>query len=314
MTDISNPIFRNEDKARAYLEAQRWPDGPYCPLCGQTDTAKPLPPKGSMGKGWYHCKDCRKKFTVRVGTLYERSHVPLHKWLLATHLLCASKKGMSAHQLHRMLGVTYKTAWFMAHRIREGMRDDNPTGMGSNGGAVEVDETFIGHDKTIKPKHEKKGRGYHHKHKVLALVDRSTGKARSMVIDDLKASTLAPLVRKNLYREARLMTDEASYYTKLGREFAQHGVVRHNRGEYGRGEIHTNTVEGYFSIFKRGMKGVYQHCGAKHLHRYLAEFDFRYSNRAALDITDAERRDIALKGIVGKRLTYRRTAPRQASA
>ncbi len=135
-----------------------------------------------------------------------------------------------------------------------------------------------------------------------------------MVIDDLKASTLAPLVRKNLYREARLMTDEASYYTKLGREFAQHGVVRHNRGEYGRGEIHTNTVEGYFSIFKRGMKGVYQHCGAKHLHRYLAEFDFRYSNRAALNITDAERRDIALKGIVGKRLTYRRTAPRQASA
>ncbi len=313
MTNISAPIFSNEDKARSYLEAQRWPDGPYCPFCGQTETVKPLPPKGSMGKGWYHCKDCRKKFTVRVGTLYERSHVPLHKWLLATHLLCASKKGMSAHQLHRMLGVTYKTAWFMAHRIREGMRDETPVGMGSDGGAVEVDETFIGHDKTIKPKHEKKGRGYHHKHKVLALVDRRTGKARSMVIDDLKASTLAPLVRKNLYREARLMTDEASYYTKLGREFAQHGVVRHNRGEYGRGETHTNTVEGYFSIFKRGMKGVYQHCNTKHLHRYLAEFDFRYSNRTALDVTDAERRDIALKGIVGKRLTYRRTGAGQAS-
>ena len=317
MTDISAPIFRNEDKARAYLEAQRWPDGPYCPFCGQTDTAKPLPPKGSMGKGWYHCKDCRKKFTVRVGTLYERSHVPLHKWLLATHLLCASKKGMSAHQLHRMLGVTYKTAWFMAHRIREGMRDDAPVGMGSDGGAVEVDETFVGRKASKKPRKQKKGRGPAHMNSILSLVDRDTGRARSFVIKDMTAKTIYPIVRQNVYREARLMTDDARHYKTLGYEFAEHGIVHHKSGEYVKRRDrtnYTNTIEGFFSIFKRGMKGVYQHCNTKHLHRYLAEFDFRYSNRAALDITDAERRDLALKNISGRRLTYRRTAPRQASA
>ena len=214
---------------------------------------------------------------------------------------------MSSHQLHRMLGVTYKTAWFMTHRIREAMRDTNPQGMGGNGGTVEVDETFIGHDKSKKPKGQKKGRGYHHKYKVLTLVERG-GTTRSFHVDAVDAKTLAPILRQQIYRDANLMTDEASYYTKVGREFASHSVVRHNQGEYGRGKTHTNTIEGFFSIFKRGMKGVYQHCSKQHLHRYLAEFDFRYNERQAFGVSDAERAAKALKGITGKRLTYRRTS------
>jgi hypothetical protein len=198
----------------------------------------------------------------------------------------------------------------MTHRIREAMRDGAFSVFGSSGGAVEVDETFIGHDKTIKPKGQKKGRGYHHKHKILSLVDRKTGKVRSVVINSLSAKTLAPIVRANVHKEARLMTDEANYYTKLGREFAEHGVVRHMHGEYGRGDIHTNTIEGYFSIFKRGMKGVYQHCAKDHLHRYLAEFDHRYNYREGLGFDDMARMNVALKGIEGKRLTYRRPDPR----
>jgi len=186
----------------------------------------------SMGAGWYHCKDCRKKFTVRVGTVYERSKIPLHKWIMATHLMCASKKGMSAHQLHRMLGVTYKTAWFMAHRIREGMTDDGPFGAGGDGGTVEVDETFIGRDKSKKPKGVKKGRGSHHKYKVLTLVDRTTGKARSIVIDDLTMKTIMPILRENISKEAVLMTDEFGVYKGLGKEFAAHHHVRHRMGEY----------------------------------------------------------------------------------
>ncbi|MCH7540274.1 MAG: IS1595 family transposase [Proteobacteria bacterium] len=308
MSDLTNnPIFHNEAKARKCLESVRWPDGPYCPHCGEYEKVHKLRGK-SHRPGLHQCNSCRKHFTVMVGTLYERSHVPLHKWLLATHLICASKKGMSSHQLHRMLGVTYKTAWFMSHRIREGMREGVLAPMGGPGSIVEVDETFIGHDHTIKPKGQLKGRGYHHKYKVLTLVERG-GKARSMVVNELKTRTIAPLVRQNLAREARLMTDEAPYYTLVGREFAEHGVVHHVRGEYGRGEIHTNTIEGYFSIFKRGMKGVYQHCAKKHLHRYLSEFDFRYNYR---QVSDAERTIATLKGIEGKRLTYRRTGQGEA--
>jgi transposase-like protein len=254
--------------------------------------------------GAYKCYACRKPFTVKVGTIFESSHVKLHIWLQAIFLICASKKGISANQLHRTLGVTLKTAWFMGHRIREAMRGGEFAPFGTDGGAVEVDETFIGHDQTIKPKHQKKGRGYAHKHKVLSLVDRETGKVRSMVIDDLKTSTIGLLVVQNLSREARLMTDEASHYNSIGKNFAEHGVVSHNRGEYGRGDIYTNTVEGYFSIFKRGMKGVYQHCAKKHLHRYLAEFDFRYNQRIANGIDDQGRADNVLRGIIGKRLTY----------
>ena len=303
MSILTKAYFQDEAAAYAKLESLLWPNGPTCPHCGAVDRIYDL--KGqSTRPGVRKCGHCRKQFTVKVGTVFESSHVPLHKWLQAVYLMCASKKGISAHQLHRILEVTYKTAWFMEHRIREAMRDGALAPFGTGGGAVEVDETFIGNDRTIKPKGEKKGRGFHHKHKVLALVDRGSGRARSMVVDDLKASTLAPIVRENVAREARLMTDEAFYYTKVGREFAEHSVVNHNAGEYGRGDIHTNTIEGFFSVFKRGMKGVYQHCAKRHLHRYLAEFDFRYNNRIALGVDDQMRAGNALRGIVGKRLTY----------
>lgn len=254
--------------------------------------------------GTYKCRACRKPFTVKIGTIFESSHVPMHLWLQAIYLMCSSKKGISSNQLHRTLGVTLKTAWFMSHRIREAMREGVLTPFGSGGGAVEVDETYFGNDRSIKPRGEKKGRGFHHKYKVLSLVDRETGKARSMVVDRVNAKTLIPIVKENVAREARVYTDEAAAYKSLSKD-RNHEVVNHARKEWGRGEIHTNTVEGYFSVFKRGMKGVYQHCGKQHLHRYLAEFDFRYNHRIALEINDRERADFALTKVVGKRLMYR---------
>jgi transposase-like protein len=312
--DLKNPIFSDETAARLYLEANRWPDGAACPTCGLTDTVSALPPKGSMGAGWYHCRQCREKFTVRVGTLYERSHVPLHKWLYATHLLCSSKKGMSAHQLHRMLGVTYKTAWFMAHRIREGMKPAGKRGpMGGEGKVVEADETYLGKrdGKPSKPDSFISGFGWvsHPKietqRKVVALVERG-GAARSFVVSSVNKKTVSKILFTNADRKSVLMTDEHTVYPSVGAHFADHWTVNHSKYEYVRGQATTNTVEGYFSIFKRGMKGVYQHCSEAHLHRYLAEFDFRYSNRAKLGITDTMRAEIAIKGIEGKRLTYRR--------
>ena len=275
-----------------------------CPHCGGTERIykiKPNPEK-RVRVGLHKCGQCGKQFTVKVGTVFEQSHVPLHKWFQAAFLMASSKKGISAHQLHRVLEVTYKTAWFMAHRIREAMRSGELAPFGGDGGIVEVDETFIGRDKSIKPDHEKKGRGYAHKFKVLSLLDREAGRARSMVVDDLKAKTLVPILKEQIDREARICTDEAGQYTYLDREFAAHGVVHHGRGEYGRGEVHTNTIEGYFSLFKRGMKGVYQHCAKRHLHRYLAEFDFRYNER---EVSDVERADLLMAGVVGRRLMYR---------
>ena len=295
---LTDPIFTDADKAREHLEATRWADGVVCPHCGGVERLKKLEGK-SHRPGLYQCGQCRRQFTVTVGTVFERSKVPLNKWLLATYLLCSSKKGMSAHQLHRMLGVTYKTAWFMFHRIREGMTDGEPFNGGNTGGVVEVDETFFGRDKS-KPK----GRGGHHKYKILTLVDRTTGKARSIVIDDLTMKTILPILRENIEAKATIYTDEDGQYKRLSTDFAGHDFVSHSACEYGRGEIHTNTIEGFFSIFKRGMKGIYQHCGRQHLHRYTAEFDFRYSNR---HISDWERTTVAIKGIAGKRLTYRRT-------
>ena len=306
MSVFSQPYFHDEEAAFAFLEAVIWNGTPVCPHCGGMDSITKV--KANVEKririGLHRCGDCKKQFTVKVGTVFEHARLPLSKMLQAAYLLTCSKKGISAHQLHRILEVQYKTAWFLAHRIREAMRTGEFAPFGSEGGFVEVDETFIGNDRDIKPKHVKKGRGYHHKFKVLTLVDRDLGHARSMVVDDLKATTLAPIVRENLAREATLMTDEAAYYTMVGREFADHKIVEHGKGEYGRGEFHTNTIEGYFSIFKRGMKGVYQHCSKRHLHRYLAEFDFRYNNRSALGVKDQERARNALSGIVGKRLTY----------
>ena len=307
-------IFTDETKARRFLEAQRWPDGPFCPFCGQVDTIKSLPAKGSMGPGWYHCRDCRKKFTVRVGTLYERSHVPLHVWLYATHLLCSSKKGMSAHQLHRMLGVTYKTAWFMAHRIREGMRETKPGPLGGTGKTVEADETYIGGKEKNKHrrKRNKRNIGGQGKEIVFALVERS-GRVRSQQVPEVSAKTLRPVLVAQVDRKSFLMSDDAGQYRIMGPEFARHEVVNHGAGEYVRGEAHTNTIEGYFSILKRGITGTYHHVSQQHLKRYLAEFDFRYNERSALGVNDEERTLKALKGIEGKRLTYRRTSERRVA-
>jgi transposase-like protein len=300
------PHFNDEAAAYAYVEARLWANGRVCPHCGVIDRSGAL-----MGKddrvGLYKCYACRKKFTVKIGTIFEDSHVQMRDWLTAIHLICSSKKGMSANQLHRTLGVTLKTAWFMGHRIREAMRDGSLAPMGGSGSIVEVDETFIGRKEGV----EKAKAGHGHKNAVLSLVERG-GSVRSFHVDSTRKEDVLPIVRTNIVREARIMTDEAIQYAKLGDEFAQHDAVDHGRGEYGYTErktgvkINTNTVEGYYSIFKRGMKGVYQHCAEKHLHRYVAEFDFRYSNRSALGVEDRERAGKALSGIVGKRLTYRR--------
>ena len=306
MSILSAPYFHNEAAAYEFVEARLWPNGPTCPKCGVIGNSVKLAGK-STRIGVYKCRDCHKPFRVTVGTIFEKSHIPLNVWLQAIFLVASSKKGISTNQLHRSLGITLKSAWFMSHRIREAMREGALFPFGQGGGVVEVDETYIGHDKTIKAKHEKRGRGFHHKNKVLSLVDRNSGQARSFVVDDVKASTLAPIIRENLAREAKLMTDENYAYIKVGREFAAHGVVRHQTGEYvnkAHPGMHTNTIEGFFSVFKRGMKGVYQHCAHNHLHRYLAEFDFRYNNRKALGVEDMERADKLLKGFVGKRLTY----------
>lgn len=300
---LSAAHFHSDEAAYAFVEARLWPTGPVCPHCGGVERIGKMGGK-STRIGLYKCYQCRKPFTVKVGTIFESSHVPLNVWLQAIYLIAGSKKGISSNQLHRTLGVTLKTAWFMSHRIREAMRSGGLAPFGSDGGTVEVDETFIGNDRTVKPHGEKRGRGFAHKHKVLSLVDRSSGQARSMVVDGLRTSTLLPILRENIAKEAVIHTDEAAQYQHLARDFAGHDFVRHGAGEYGRGEVHTNTVEGYFSIFKRGMKGTYQHCAKKHLHRYLAEFDFRYNNRVANGFNDLARADVLLSGVVGKRLTY----------
>jgi len=310
MSVLSRPYFHDEQAAFGFVESIIWPEGPVCPHCGGLDritVIKPNPEK-RVRFGLKRCGDCKGQFTVRMGTIFEESKLPMTKWLQAIFLMTASKKGVSAHQLGRTLEVTYKTAWFLAHRIREAMRSGELAPFGSTGGAVEVDETYIGREpgKPVK-------RAFHHKMKVLTLVDRETGQARSMVVDNIRPATLAPIILENLSREARLMTDEAGHYMRVGKEFAEHGVVRHGQDEYVSKldrTIHTNTIEGYFSIFKRGMKGVYQHCGKQHLHRYLAEFDFRYNHRIALGVDDSARAVKALQGVVGKRLTYRSTDSR----
>lgn len=304
--DLTNPIFSDLDAARAHFEAIRWPDGAYCPYCGQFDAVKPLGGK-SMGPGWYHCKDCRRKFTAKVGTVYERSHIPMTKWLLATHLMCASKKGISAHQLHRMLGLPYKTAWFMAHRIREGMRELNPApgSMGGEGKIVEADETFIGGKEKNRHRSKRATRrlgGSWGKETVFSLVERK-GRVRSIHTPSVSAATLRPILVEQLDSTTKLVTDDAGQYRHMHRDF-QHAVVNHSIGEYVRGEAHTNTVESYFAVLKRGITGTYHHVSQQHLKRYLVEFDFRYNERTALKVTDAERAVKAIKGVIGKRMTY----------
>lgn len=280
-----------------------WPKGPVCPHCGGHERISKMCGK-STRIGTYKCYVCRKQFTVKIGTIFEDSHVKLHMWLQAMFLVCSSKKGVSSNQLHRILGVTLKTAWFMSHRIREAMREGEFLPFGVDGGIVEADETFIGNDPEIPVQ-----RAYHHKFKVLSLLDRSTGRARSQVIDSLKAKDIIPILKENIEYEAHVMTDDAKQYHFLSNHFSHHDVVCHSQGEYvnfENPEIHTNTIEGFFSIFKRGMKGVYQHCKKHHLHRYLAEYDFRYNFRVKNGYNDTERAEVLLKGVVGRRLTYQR--------
>jgi transposase-like protein len=304
MSVLSAPHFHNEEAAYAYVEARLWPEGPVCPHCGGVERV------GKMGGastriGTYKCYQCRKPFTVKVGTVFEASHVPLRHWLQAMFLMASSKKGVSANQLHRTLGCTLKTGWFIAHRLREAMRSDGLAPFGSDGGMVEVDETYIG----VREGMTKAKKGGAHKMQVLSLVERNTKQSRSFVIDRADIKTIASILDANLAREAHLMTDEWQPYKSLAWNFAAHSTVHHRSEEYVRYEggkmITTNTVEGFFSVFKRGMKGVYQHCREKHLHRYMAEFDFRYSNRIALGVNDVQRADKMLAGVVGKRLTYR---------
>src|SRR5580658_2125132 len=301
--DIQDPRFTDETAAREALENIVWPNGPVCPHCGNADADKlaKLETK-SARPGLYYCNECKGQFTATVGTIFEHSKIPLTKWWLAMHLLGSSKKGISSHQLHRMLGVSYKSTWFMTHRIREAMRVGGLAPMGGDGSIVEIDESFIGRKAGFEVK-----QGTGHKNAVLTLVERG-GRARSFHISEVTKAEILPIVRANLDRESHVMTDEAARYAKLGDEFADHHAVDHSRGEYGYTDrvtgvkVNTNTMEGYYSIFKRGMKGVYQHCGDKHLHRYVAEFDFRYSNRSKLGCEDMERADRLAAGIVGKRL------------
>jgi transposase-like protein len=323
MTSIpKNPIFNDDDAARAHLEKLRWPEGVICVHCGafgeaiskveKTDTrrkpADPTKRRKPARAGRYYCKDCDGTFTVTVGTVMEDSHVPLHKWLYAFRQFLASKNGISAHQMHRDIGVSYKTAWFMCHRIREALRQGGlapPVMGGGQSKIIEADEMFIGRKRDVPDKKIKKNRGFKHKHAVLTLIDRSTGEARSFHLDDANAANIVPIVRKNVAKETTLSTDEASHYRPLDREY-YHGTVNHSIEEWVVGEFHVNSAEGYFSHFKRSVRGTYSHISEKHLHRYLAEFDFRYSNRVKLGVDDTKRTERALRGIEGKRLTYRR--------
>ena len=312
--DLTDPIFNNEDAARAYFESIRWPDGkPVCPHCGVIDQATLIQGK-SHRPGMYQCNACREPFTVTVGSVMESSHIPLHKWALAFRLMASSKKGVSAHQLMRMLGLgSYRTAWFMAHRVREAMADRDPEPLGGKGKTVEIDETFIGkpEDTFVSGKGWQGKRGTATKRKVLTMVERG-GRSVSVKVEDLTQATLKEVIGRTVVLDSTLNTDEAHHYKALGKNFTDHQAVNHSAGEYARGETTTNTVEGFFGIFKRGMVGVYQHCGEHHLQAYLNEFDFRYSNRSALGIEDTERARRAVKGAAGKRLTYKQ--PRSAGA
>ena len=281
---LNQKHFYNEKAAFKYVESIIWKNGKICPHCGNAAKHK--------------CAECKKEFTVRIGTIFQDSPIPLHKWLQAIFLLASSKKGISSHQIGRTLQLTYKSAWFLTHRIREEMK---PSGeidmMGGEGKVVEADETYIGN----KGKQKQGARGWSHKEKVFSLVERG-GKVRSHHVQLTNVKTLLPILQNQVKPETILMTDEAKQYVKIGREFKEHGVVVHSRKEYVRGSVHTNTIEGFFSIFKRGMKGIYQHCKSNHLKRYLCEFDFRYNTK---DIEDSQRADNIVLGFVGKRLIYR---------
>lgn len=313
MSILSKEYFHNEKAAFEHVESILWPNGPVCPHCGNPDKhyklegvrSKPTKksPEGIERHGLYKCASCRSQFTVRIGTIFEESHLPLHKWLQAIHLICSAKKGISANQLHRILEVTLKTAWFLGHRIREAMRSGSLEPMGGAGKTIEADETYFG-DKEVVTKRTKRGKSaLSSKRAVVSLVERG-GSVRSFHVDRADKMTVSKIVWENIDRESAFYTDESRLYTDVRPTFAKAATVVHSAHEYVRGDVHTNTVEGFYSIFKRGMKGVYQHCSEKHLHRYLAEFDFRYNNRVALGVDDLSRALNALVGAKGKRLTY----------
>jgi transposase-like protein len=297
---LSADHFHDEPAALAFIEARIWPKGPVCPRCGEVNRIGRL--NGKTTKlGMCKCYACRKPFTATVGTVMESSHIPLHIWLQAMHLLCSSKKGISTQQLHRTLGVTLKSAWFLSHRIREAMKSLDVEPMGGAGMTIEADETYIGRKST--------SRAYEPpavKQSVFALVQRNGG-VRSFHVPNVTAANLRPIIVKHAHADTRFQSDESPIYTRVGATFPYHGVVNHSAKEYVRNDDYTNTIEGYFSIVKRGIYGVYQHVSGAHLHRYLAEFDFRYSNRIKLGVDDVARTDLAVKGIKGKRLTYRTT-------
>ena len=305
-------IYNDEDAARAHLEALLWPEGPQCPTCGVLNEATLMLGK-SHRKGVYNCRACDKPFTVTVGTVFESSHIPLHKWVYGMHLMCASKKGVSALQLQRQLGLgSYRTAWFMSHRLREALRLVDPAPVGGEGKVVEADETYYGKVKTPdtvtahgKP-YQKKGRGPANKRPVIALVERG-GQVRAFHVGNADRVTVTQLLVENVHHESQLHTDESRLYSGAEEHFLSHETVRHTAGEYARGHVHNNSAEGFFGVFKKGMNGVYQHCSEKHLSRYVDEFAFRHNHRVKLGFSDADRAEIAIKGAAGKRLTYRRT-------
>ena len=307
MSVLSKPYFQDEEAAFRHLESVLWPEAPVCPHCGVMNAKHYDLGKTRLGLRKCAEKGCRKQFTVKVGTVFEQAHIPLNKCLLALYLLCASKKGMSAHQLHRALEISHKAAWFLCHRIREAMRDGDMPIMGGPEGVIEVDETYVGG--------KAKNRAFKEppkKHAFLSLVERD-GKVRSFHVPNVTAENVRPIIAKNADKASALMTDESPIYPKVGKEFGYHGTVNHSANEYVRlgSYIHVNTAESFFSIVKRGITGTYHSVSEAHLHRYLAEFDFRYNNRSKLGCEDAERSERALKSIVGKRLTYRGTGSLQ---
>jgi transposase-like protein len=306
---LNQPQFQDPDKAREYLEALRWPNGPVCPHCGTIGGHYKL--QGTSTRpGVYKCGSCSDQFTVTVGTVFERSKIGLHLWLQAVHLMCASKKGISAKQLERMLGVTYKTAWFMCHRIREAMKSDSGSLLGGPGssGIVEADETYWGNATDDDGKKLTKVKGGWHKMAIFSLVERD-GEKRTFHIPTVNATTLGTILKAQVAASARLMTDESRVYLGVGKKFASHETVNHKRGEYARGDVTSNSVESSFSILKRGLIGTFHSVSEKHLQRYCNEFDFRWNTRMSQGFNDIDRANLTLKGIAGKRLTYRRINP-----